>query len=127
MPKNFSFINETGKDIPEIPFNAIKTAALGPRYEMSVIITSSDRMKELNKTYRKLHETTDILSFPVSGSEGEIYLCPTEARHEAKKFDRPYENFLAFLFIHGCIHLKGYDHGSTMEKLEAKLQKKFGI
>jgi ssRNA-specific RNase YbeY (16S rRNA maturation enzyme) len=45
----------------------------------------------------------------------------------AKDFDRSYENFIYFLFIHGCVHLKGYDHGSTMERIEAKFRKEFGI
>jgi ssRNA-specific RNase YbeY (16S rRNA maturation enzyme) len=46
---------------------------------------------------------------------------------EAKKFDREYENFLGFLFIHGLVHLKGYDHGSTMESIEIQFRKQFGI
>ena len=46
---------------------------------------------------------------------------------EAKKFERTYENFLAFLFIHALVHLKGMDHGSTMESMEARYRKKFGI
>ncbi len=45
----------------------------------------------------------------------------------AKEFERPYDNFLIFLFIHGCVHLKGYDHGAKMEKVEEKFRKKFKI
>jgi ssRNA-specific RNase YbeY (16S rRNA maturation enzyme) len=43
------------------------------------------------------------------------------------EFDRTYENFLVFLFIHGLVHLKGYDHGDKMEKVEIKFRKKFNI
>ena len=46
---------------------------------------------------------------------------------EAIKFDRSYENFLAFIFIHGCVHLKGYDHGGTMEDIEIKVRNKFKV
>ncbi len=85
------------------------------------------RMKELNFMYRNKNEPTDILSFPLSKTEGEMYICLSEAKKEAKKFDRKPENFLAFLFIHGCVHLKGYDHGGTMERLEVKFRRKFKI
>ena len=44
---------------------------------------------------------------------------------EAKKFGRDYENFFGFLFIHGLVHLKGFDHGSTMEGLEDTYLQKY--
>jgi len=110
-----------------VAFDALKDAALGKAYALNVIIASPARMKKLNTIYRDIEKPTDILSFPVSEKEGEIYLCLPEARKEAKKFDRKYENFLSFLFIHGCVHLKGHDHGGTMETIEAKIRKEFGI
>lgn len=113
--------------LPSVAFGAIKDAALGKRYRMNVIVASATRMKELNTIYRGKARPTDILSFPVSHDEGEIYICPSEARKEAKKFGRSFENFLSFLFIHGCVHLKGMDHSATMEREEEKLRKRFGI
>jgi len=105
----------------------IKEAILGKEYDLSFAFISEKKIKELNKTYRKIDKSTDILSFPLSDHEGEIYICKSEAHKEARKFDRKYENFLSFLFIHGLVHLKGYDHSSTMENIEAKFQKEFGI
>ena len=113
--------------MPRISFEKIKKASLGPDYKLTLIIASSARLKKLNTIYRNKEIATDILSFPVAKDEGEIYICLSEAKKEAKKFERAYENFIAFLFIHGCTHLKGYDHGSTMEDIEANLRKKFGI
>jgi ssRNA-specific RNase YbeY (16S rRNA maturation enzyme) len=55
------------------------------------------------------------------------FICKSEARKESKKFDRDYENFLNFLLIHGMVHLKGFDHSSTMESIESKFRKKFGV
>jgi len=122
-----NIINETKLKLPATPFKAIKEEVLGKKYDLSVIVTTPARMKKLNTIYRDKECATDILSFPISETEGEIYLCLTEARKEAKKFDREYENFVSFLFIHGCVHLIGYDHGSTMEEHEVKIRSKFKI
>ena len=105
----------------------MKTSVLGKSYDLSVAFVSSEKIKKLNLTYRNINKSTDILSFPLSKTEGEIYICLSEAKKEARKFDRKYENFLGFLFIHGLVHLKGYDHGSTMESIETKFRKQFGI
>lgn len=119
--------NETKATLPRVAFDEIKNATLGKDYRLNVIIVSEARIKKLNTIYRDKEVATDILSFPLSETEGEIYLCLPEVRKEAKKFDRPYENFLPFLFIHGCVHLKGLDHGGTMERIEAELRKRFKI
>ncbi|MFA6459271.1 MAG: rRNA maturation RNase YbeY [Candidatus Paceibacterota bacterium] len=122
-----SIANTTEEAIPNVNYKAIKEAALGLAYELNVVISTPEDIKKLNLIYRNKNEATDILSFPLSSDIGEMYMCPEEARKEAKKFDREYENFFAFLFIHGCAHLKGYDHSDTMEVFEAKLRKKFRI
>lgn len=111
----------------EADIKAMKNAILGKSYDLSVAFVSSDKIKKFNLIYRNRNEPTDILSFPLSKKEGEIYICKAEARKEAKKFDREYDNFLRFLLIHGLVHLKGYDHGSTMENMEASFRKKFGV
>jgi len=123
----FSIKNETRQGISVARFRAIKKEALGDDYDLSLIFTTPAKIAKLNLIYRDKKTPTDILSFPISKNEGEIYICQSEARKEAKKFNRSYANFLVFLFIHGCVHLKGYDHGSTMERIEAKLRKRFGI
>ncbi len=108
-------------------FQQIKDKILGKEYDLSWAFISLREIQRLNLTYRNINKPTDILSFPISENAGELYICLSEAKKEAKNFDREYENFVDFLFIHGCVHLKGYDHGSTMERIEAKLRKEFGI
>jgi probable rRNA maturation factor len=123
----FTLINETKSKIPSIPFEGIKDACLGKSYKLNLIFTTSERIKQLNTIYRDKEQATDILSFPISETEGEIYISEKESRAEAKKFDREYVNFIGFLFIHGCTHLKGHDHGAIMEGIEIEVRKKFGI
>jgi probable rRNA maturation factor len=123
----FTLIHKSKTKLPAIPFRKIALESLGSDYVLSVAIVSPAHIQKLNVMYRHINKPTDILSFPLSKNEGEIYLCLSEAKKESKKFDRSYENFLAFLFIHGCVHLKGYDHGSTMEKIEQRIRRKFDI
>ena len=127
MSQNCIVSNKTRNVIPFVPFEAIKNAALGTYYVLSVAIVTPVEIQKLNLTYRNINKPTDILSFPLSEKEGEIYICISETKKEAVKFDRSYENFLAFIFIHGCVHLKGYDHGGTMEGIEEKIRNKFKV
>lgn len=108
-------------------FTDIKNQILGQDYDLSLVFVSTKKIQSLNKIYRQINKPTDILSFPLSKTSGEIFLCKSETRKMAKEFDRSYDNFMTFLFIHGCVHLKGYDHGAQMEKVEEKFRKKFGI
>ncbi len=122
-----SISNETRASIPRAIFRAIASAALPKAYKLNLIFVNPYKIAKLNKIYRNKSKPTDILSFPLSKNEGEIYICPSEAREESKKSNRSYADFLAFLFIHGCVHLKGHDHGGTMERIEAKLRRKFRV
>lgn len=108
-------------------FKAISKEVLGENYKLTFTFVGPKYIQRLNKIYRNIDKPTDILSFPLSADEGEIYICKSESRKEAKNFDRPYDNFLNFLFIHGCVHLKGYDHSATMEDIEAKIRAKFKV
>lgn len=124
---SFTLINEAGANVPDHPYEAIKDAVLGADYRLNLIFTTPEHIQKLNTIYRDKEEPTDILSFPLSDDEGEIYISEREARAEATKFGRNYDNFIAFLFIHGCTHLKGHDHGDIMEGLESEIRDRFGI
>jgi len=124
---SIQIINRARAKISRASFCAIAEAALPKGYELSVAFVDAAAMKKMNLMYRGTPKPTDILSFPLEKKEGEIYICPSEARKEAPKFGRSYQNFLLFLFIHGCAHLKGYDHSATMERIEADIRRKFKV
>ena len=100
---------------------------LGNSYELSVAFVESSEIKKLNRKFRNKNEPTDILSFPLSNKSGEIVLCMTEIAKQSPLFGRTTANFLRFLFIHGLLHLKGYEHGRKMDALEDMWRKKFKI
>ncbi|MFA5651843.1 MAG: rRNA maturation RNase YbeY [Candidatus Paceibacterota bacterium] len=127
MEDKFSIINETKGRLPSLPFVQIKNKILGEKYELDLIFVSEKKIHALNKTYRKIDKATDILSFPISKNSGEIFICEKIAKKKAKDFEREYLNFIAFLFIHGCVHLLRFDHGNKMEKIEIKYRKIFNI
>jgi probable rRNA maturation factor len=121
---NLTVIRKRG-NLPPLPYDAIKQEILGKSYTLTVIFCTKEESRERNRIYRDKDYPTNILSFPLEKKEGEIYISLSTARKDAKKFDLSYEGFLHLLFVHGCLHLKGHDHGSTMEMLEQKYFKKF--
>lgn len=135
MQKNFSIINKTRGKIPSLPFALYKNKILGEKYDLSVVFVDEKKIHSLNKLYRKINSSTDILSFPLNNGStsspqencGEIFICQKIAKIKAKEFGREYKNFLAFLFIHGLVHLLGFDHGKKMEAVEEKYRKFFKI
>ncbi len=117
--------NKTKGKLPRLPFVSIKEAILGKNYELGLTFVPANTQKKLNKTYRSKPESTNILSFPLSKSSGEITIDLMKAKDEYRLFDMTFPTFIKFLFIHGCLHLKGYEHSSTMEKAEKKYLKNF--
>ena len=117
--KNLTVIRKNGI-IPVIPFLPIKEKILGKTYTLTIIFCTPKESRERNKTYRKKDYPTNILSFPLSKTEGEIYISLVTAKKDAKNFEMSYQKFLNLLIIHGILHLKGMAHGSTMEELEEK-------
>ena len=115
--KNLTVIRKQGP-LPDVPFLLIKEKLIGKKYDLTVIFCTPEESRLRNKTYRDKDYPTNILSFPLSDTEGEIYISLSTARRDAKKFEMSYRKFLHLLFIHGVLHLKGHDHGSTMEELE---------
>lgn len=115
--KNLTIIRKKGT-LPDMPFLPIKEKILGKSYGLTVVFCTPEESRAKNKTYRRKNYATNILSFPLSKHEGEIYICLSVARKDAASFSMSYKKFLHLLVIHGCFHLKGHEHGSTMETLE---------
>ncbi|MEA3399006.1 MAG: rRNA maturation RNase YbeY [Patescibacteria group bacterium] len=123
--KNCEIINKTKGKVPTLPFVKIKNNILGKRYDLSIAFVSPAKSKKINRKYKKKDKPTNILSFPLSEKLGEIILQPNLIKKEAPNFKMNYTQFTKFLLIHGMLHLKGMQHGSTMEREEKKLLNKF--
>jgi probable rRNA maturation factor len=104
----------------------IQEAILGKRYDLSVAFLSPHSMRGVTRRTKNKDKASNVLSFPLSKTSGEILLCRETARKEAPQWGIPYRDFLAYLFIHGLLHLRGFKHGATMERQERRFLKRFG-
>ena len=105
---------------------------------ISVTIVNNDYIHEINRTYRHKDASTDVISFAFlddnperdnlfhSGKMvvlGEIYISYQKAEQQAQDYGHSLERELKFLFVHGLLHLLGYDHMNEKdEKIMFALQ-----
>lgn len=100
-----------------IPQNFDKTLVL--------VFINLKEAKKLNRIHRKKNYATDVLSFESldPDSVGELVLCPEVLIRQASEHGQSYRDELAYMVIHGVLHLLGMDH-ETSKKEEKKM---FGI
>lgn len=112
----------------------------GNKAEVSVALTDDDAIARLNQDFREKANPTDVLSFPAGdtvmpGDEallGDIALALTFIRKEADLENKQFEDHLVHLFVHGLLHLVGYDHEEAaeaveMESMEREILARLGI
>lgn len=113
--------------VPRLSFEKIGTDILGAKYSLSLVLCGDSLGQRLNSQYRKKTYKPNVLSFPLSKSEGEIFLNVRKAEREARAEGISSAKRVAFLFVHACLHLKGLDHGNKMDTLEQKHLKSAGF
>lgn len=89
--------------------------------EVAVTLVDDERIQGLNRTYRKKDAPTDVLSFPLAeGPEdpclGDVVISAQRAREQAEAYGHGLRRELAFLAVHGTLHLLGWDHASPVEE-----------
>ncbi|HEY4490019.1 MAG TPA: rRNA maturation RNase YbeY [Candidatus Paceibacterota bacterium] len=119
--------NLTKGRVPSLPFVEIKNAVLGKKYELSLVFSDDALLKRLNRIYRGKNKTTNVLSFSLSKTSGEIFLNLSLIKKEFMIHDSSFKLHVLRLFIHALLHLKGMSHGSRMERAEIKFLKKFNF
>ena len=109
--------------ISRLSFINLKNKVLGKDYDLSLVFIGDKLSKKLNKKYRNKDKKANILSFPLTKNEGEIFINIKETKRQSEVFAKNFDDFLKYLFIHGLLHLKGYEHSSKMESEEQKILK----
>ncbi|ADQ15096.1 rRNA maturation RNase YbeY [Halanaerobium hydrogeniformans] len=85
--------------------------------EVSVAFVSNEEIKKLNKKYRNIDAATDVLSFPIDDEVlGDIIISSERAVSQAEEYGHSLKRELAYLTVHGILHLFGYDHHGQEEK-----------
>lgn len=106
--------------------------------EVSVTLTNNDYIHQLNREYRQIDRPTDVLSFALNESEepdiengpdidvlGDIILSVERAEEQAADYGHSLRREIAFLTVHGMLHLLGYDHMEEADRLEMEKEQRY--
>jgi probable rRNA maturation factor len=105
----------------------------GPRSrrELSILFCGDTRMRTLNRRYRGVDRSTDVLAFPGQGPAlGDIVISVPYAGRQARRRGEPRAREIDRLLLHGYLHLLGYDHETDhgeMDLIEARMRRRLGI
>ncbi len=128
MELDFTSINEDYNEYEDIYSSLITKAfkVLNLSFEpvISVSFIDNEEIHKINKEYRKIDRPTDVISFAFLDNEdrekeyksgmpvilGDIYISLDKANEQAKEYGHSLKRELCFLFVHGLLHLLGYDH-----------------
>jgi|TARA_R110002033_G_scaffold87544_1_gene137553 probable rRNA maturation factor len=127
------FDNQTKIDIDISSLEIIKNE-LSPK-DIELILVYNDEIQTLNKEHRNIDKATDVLSFPLEYDMpnmplGSIVISVDFVEDKAKEYNHSFLDELTLLFIHGMLHLLGYDHevdNGEHRKKEEELIKKYNL
>ncbi|WP_419677406.1 rRNA maturation RNase YbeY [Aliarcobacter lanthieri] len=110
-------------------------SSLLTKREIELLIVDNPTIQEINKEYRQKDKPTDVLSFPFEGDFehlplGTIIISIDFVKEKSTEYNHKDEDELSLLFIHGLLHLLGYDHEIDMgehRQKEEELIKKFNL
>ncbi len=116
--KDYSYLDDTIKRL--LKREKVKNA------NFSIVFVDNEKIQDLNRNYRNIDRITDVISFAFEDNEeisynnmrflGEIYICIPRMIEQAKEYGHSETRELAFLTVHGLLHLLGYDHMTKEEE-----------
>jgi probable rRNA maturation factor len=116
------FCNETDYELDISSLDDILQPLSDKNIEL--ILTDNDTIKEINKEHRDKDVPTDVLSFPMEDMPmmplGSIIISIDIAKEKALEYSHSIDDEIKLLFIHGLLHLLGYDHEIDDGEMRAK-------
>lgn len=127
--------------IKTVVLECLKLENKGIGYEVSVTFVDDEEIRELNKEYRDVDKSTDVLSFPLEENEfdipedtllGDIVISAETAKRQSEEYGHSLDREIAYLTAHSMFHLLGYDHiieadKKIMRAREKKVMLSLGI
>lgn len=107
--------------------SAQQLRAMGESGTLSVVLVSNSTIRKLNKLWRHEDKATDVLSFPLTLNQagedlpfelGEIVISIEKAQKQAIELGHSFKREMAFLFVHGFLHILGFDHVTKRQEKE---------
>ena len=138
---SLELVDETGATalghldlLRQVALRALEGEGLEGAYQVTVTVVPDERIRELNRTHRGIDKVTDVLSFPLVDQDGAGFVLPPsepthlgdvvvaleQARRQADLYEHSFERELAYLTVHGVLHLLGYDHEDDEEKVQMR-------
>lgn len=118
-PSSFDEYEALLIDLTKKTFEAVKRDNV---FDIDVSIVSNEKIHEINKTYRNIDRPTDVISFAFYDDEeeminedapnslGSIIISYEKAIEQAKDYGHSLTREMSFLYVHGLLHLLGFDH-----------------
>ena len=122
--------------LEEYYLKTLKTLEIQDDYILSLIICGSISIRRINREYRGIDAVTDVISFALLDDDdvveyedcvelGDIFINRSRVFSQAEEYGHSVKREFVFLFVHGLLHLLGYDHmNEEDEKRMFSLQKK---
>jgi len=128
-------INDEIKNLIEKSIAAVlKVENLDENVEVSVSFVGDEEIRDLNRDYRGVDKSTDVLSFPmddefiiVSRILGDVIINTRRVMEQAKELGHSNERELSYLTVHSILHLLGYDHMEDEDKKEMREREKLAM
>jgi probable rRNA maturation factor len=130
--------DKTQQLIKQVVCQCLKHENVNTKVEVSISIVDNQEIHKLNRYYRNIDRPTDVLSFPLVEFEnydsidrdlqdiytsqkeevllGDIVISAQRAMEQATEYNHSFEREMAFLTVHGVLHLLGYDHLEEEDK-----------
>lgn len=124
-----NFENNYEQDFTAIIEQALKTLGIEDDVEVSCVLVDDERIHEINREYRHIDRSTDVISFAMEDNNqfyvegmprtlGDIFISVDHAKKQAEEYGHSLRREMCFLFTHGILHLLGYDHMTDEQEKE---------
>ena len=124
-----NFENNYEQDFTAIIEQALKTLGIEDDVEVSCVLVDDERIHEINREYRNIDRSTDVISFAMEDNDqfyvegmprtlGDIFISVDHAKKQAEEYGHSLRREMCFLFTHGILHLLGYDHMTDEQEKE---------
>ena len=124
-----NFENNYEQDFTAIIEQALKTLGIEDDVEVSCVLVDDERIHEINREYRHIDRSTDVISFAMEDNDqfyvegmprtlGDIFISVDHAKKQAEEYGHSLRREMCFLFTHGILHLLGYDHMTDDQEKE---------
>lgn len=124
-----NFENNYEQDFTAIIEQALKILGIEDDVEVSCVLVDDERIHEINREYRHIDRSTDVISFAMEDNDqfyvegmprtlGDIFISVDHAKKQAEEYGHSLRREMCFLFTHGILHLLGYDHMTDEQEKE---------